>query len=147
MNWKETRKKAKAINFVYLYCMWWKKFKIYARDNYGVNVTDDEAQASREAFFELYPGFPKWHERQRRFAQINGYVRSLSGRKRRLPAAAGGRDTPERREAQRQAINSPVQSFANELNLRSEEHTSELQSLMRSSYAVFCLQKKTTKST
>src|SRR3546814_8190277 len=26
--------------------------------------------------------------------------------------------------------------------LRSEEHTSELQSLMRSSYAVFCLQKK-----
>src|SRR3546814_7289714 len=28
--------------------------------------------------------------------------------------------------------------------LRSEEHTSELQSLMRTSYAVFCLQKKTT---
>src|SRR3546814_19221927 len=27
---------------------------------------------------------------------------------------------------------------------RSEEHTSELQSLMRSSYAVFCLKKKTT---
>src|SRR3546814_9917634 len=27
--------------------------------------------------------------------------------------------------------------------LRSEEHTSELQSLMRTSYAVFCLQKKT----
>lgn len=117
MNWKETRKKAKAINFGYLYGMWWKKFKIYARDNYGVDVTDDEAQASREAFFELYPGFPKWHEKQRRFAQVNGYVRSLSGRKRRLPAATGGRDTPERREAQRQAINSPVQSFANELNL------------------------------
>src|SRR3546814_7045034 len=30
---------------------------------------------------------------------------------------------------------------------RSEEHTSELQSLMRSSYAVFCLKKKTTKQT
>src|SRR3546814_6779523 len=28
---------------------------------------------------------------------------------------------------------------------RSEEHTSELQSLMRISYAVFCLQKKNTK--
>src|SRR3546814_6968294 len=27
---------------------------------------------------------------------------------------------------------------------RSEEHTSELQSLMRNSYAVFCLEKKTT---
>src|SRR3546814_8917297 len=29
---------------------------------------------------------------------------------------------------------------------RSEEHTSELQSLMRSSYAVFCLQKKKTQN-
>src|SRR3546814_8674623 len=33
--------------------------------------------------------------------------------------------------------------FAGELN-RSEEHTSELQSLMRISYAVFCLKKKKT---
>src|SRR3546814_2631235 len=31
--------------------------------------------------------------------------------------------------------------------LRSEEHTSELQSLMRISYAVFCLKKKRTKRT
>src|SRR3546814_4672458 len=30
---------------------------------------------------------------------------------------------------------------------RSEEHTSELQSLMRISYAVFCLKKKTTRKT
>src|SRR3546814_1664965 len=30
---------------------------------------------------------------------------------------------------------------------RSEEHTSELQSLMRISYAVFCLKKKTTHTT
>src|SRR3546814_7925277 len=30
---------------------------------------------------------------------------------------------------------------------RSEEHTSELQSLMRISYAVFCLKKKTTQTT
>src|SRR3546814_15422877 len=30
---------------------------------------------------------------------------------------------------------------------RSEEHTSELQSLMRISYAVFCLKKKTTSKT
>src|SRR3546814_9746043 len=31
---------------------------------------------------------------------------------------------------------------ANDCSLRSEEHTSELQSLMRISYAVFCLKKK-----
>src|SRR3546814_1263544 len=33
-------------------------------------------------------------------------------------------------------------SIARERELRSEEHTSELQSLMRISYAVFCLKKK-----
>src|SRR3546814_9561218 len=32
-------------------------------------------------------------------------------------------------------------------SIRSEEHTSELQSLMRISYAVFCLKKKTTNTT
>src|SRR3546814_4435864 len=32
--------------------------------------------------------------------------------------------------------------FGNAQHLRSEEHTSELQSLMRISYAVFCLKKK-----
>src|SRR3546814_1284159 len=34
-----------------------------------------------------------------------------------------------------------------ETGARSEEHTSELQSLMRISYAVFCLKKKTNKTT
>src|SRR3546814_5008463 len=36
--------------------------------------------------------------------------------------------------------NAAIAAFA---ALRSEEHTSELQSLMRTSYAVFCLTKKT----
>src|SRR3546814_6538809 len=36
--------------------------------------------------------------------------------------------------------------FERHLERRSEEHTSELQSLMRISYAVFCLKKKTTKT-
>src|SRR5690606_19881442 len=115
--WKEMRKKAKAVNFGYLYGMWWKKFKIYARDNYGVTLDDKQARASREFYFATFRDLEAWHERQRRFARRNGYVRTLSGRKRRLPAAMLAEDTPERREAERQAINSPVQSFANELNL------------------------------
>src|SRR3546814_4662656 len=41
-----------------------------------------------------------------------------------------------------------VSSIANQLKTdRSEEHTSELQSLMRISYAVFCLKKKNKKIT
>lgn len=115
--WKELRKKAKAVNFGYLYGMWWKKFKIYARDNYDVILTDEDAEESRVFFFDLWSDLPRWHKRQREFARRNGYVRTLSGRKRRLPAALSMEDTPERREAERQAINSPVQSFANEINL------------------------------
>src|SRR3546814_10711457 len=44
----------------------------------------------------------------------------------------------------------PGESFANDRRLfreRSEAHTSELQSLMRISYAVFCLKKKKTDTT
>src|SRR3546814_10907801 len=41
---------------------------------------------------------------------------------------------------QAQSINL-LQDLQQELGLRSEEHTSELQSLMRISYAVFCLKK------
>src|SRR3546814_9608472 len=41
-----------------------------------------------------------------------------------------------------EAVVSAISSLPFPLNLRSEEHTSELQSLMRISYAVFCLKKK-----
>lgn len=114
--WKELRKKAKAVAFGYLYGMWWKKFKIYARDKYDVILTDKQAEESRNSYFSLYRDLPDWHNRQRKFARRNGYVRTLSGRKRRLPAAMSQEDSFERGEAERQAINSPVQSFANELN-------------------------------
>src|SRR3546814_4447570 len=54
--------------------------------------------------------------------------------------------------ASKAAVRNLARSWAEDLKgtgirvnvLRSEEHTSELQSLMRSSYAVFCLKKKTT---
>lgn len=115
--WKEVRKRAKAINFGYAYGMWWRKFIIYARDNYGVDVTELQAQESRKSYFELYARLPKWHSKQRAFAHTHGYVRSLAGRRRRLPLAMSSEDTPERREAERQSINSPVQSFASDLNL------------------------------
>src|SRR3546814_10368319 len=39
-------------------------------------------------------------------------------------------------------VGEAMASLANALEGRSEEHTSELQSLMRISYAVFCLKKK-----
>lgn len=115
--WKEIRKKAKAVNFGFLFSMWWKKFIIYARDNYDVIVSEKEAQEARESFFDLYPAFTVWHRKQIQFVKRHGYVRSLVGRKRRLPAALGHKDTFESKEAQRMAINSPVQSYASDHNL------------------------------
>src|SRR3546814_4815265 len=50
------------------------------------------------------------------------------------PAVAGGRSLRQHRERRQGAAQEK----------RSEEHTSELQSLMRISYAVFCLKKKNT---
>ena len=126
---KEERKKGKAINFGFVYGMGWKKFMDYARDNYGVTFTPAEAKRIRKAFFRLYSGLPGWHTRQREFANRNGYVRSIIGRKRRLPDAMlqgsphrsfGGERSREdmlKAEAERQAINSPVQSLASDLNL------------------------------
>src|SRR3546814_5922821 len=48
-------------------------------------------------------------------------------------------------ESQRLTIEHVVRACAGDAErIRSEEHTSELQSLMRISYAVFCLKKKNT---
>src|SRR3546814_4702329 len=44
----------------------------------------------------------------------------------------------------REALPPPIHLRRVDQRIRSEEHTSELQSLMRISYAVFCLKKKTT---
>src|SRR3546814_3059201 len=55
------------------------------------------------------------------------------------------RGKPDWRFSRRQiSSNSDVDRAFEELDRRSEEHTSELQSLMRISYAVFCLKKKNT---
>ena len=115
--WKERRKKAKAVNFGYLFGMWWKKFILYARDNYDLNISEEEAQESREDFFNTFTYLERWHKRQKSFAKRNGYVRSLSGRKRRLPDAQRGDRSFECMEAERQSVNSPVQGFACDINL------------------------------
>src|SRR3546814_4968745 len=57
-------------------------------------------------------------------------------------------DASRSRSAATTAASSPVRSARLvRASSRSEEHTSELQSLMRISYAVFCLKKKTTTKT
>lgn len=107
---KEERKMAKAVNFGLLYGMGWPKLIIYARDNYGVDMTPQQAQAFRARYFETYSALLTWHERQRRCVRAFSEVSSLSGRVRHLPGINSS-EKGVRAEAERQGINSPVQGF------------------------------------
>ena len=113
---KEERKRAKAVNFGFLYGMYPKKFQQYAKVNYGIDLTLSEAEVARERFFKTYPDLLPWHERQRKRVHQFQEVSSPLGRVRHLPDIAS-RDNGVRMEAERQAINSPVQATASDLTL------------------------------
>src|SRR3546814_2893386 len=74
-------------------------------------------------------------------------LRALGGEAQRARAAdAAARARDDRDLAVQCAHHAPPEIVAPPSHtMRSEEHTSELQSLMRISYAVFCLKKKTQK--
>src|SRR3546814_3271106 len=83
-----------------------------------------------------------------------GQPRIASGAQRHLGIGIGGPCLHDRHLAQVDLVEGPLfavpafaalghlEAEAHAAKVRSEEHTSELQSLMRISYAVFCLKKK-----
>src|SRR3546814_7125458 len=115
-----------------------------ARHGVELVSTGGTAKALRDAGFDV-----------RDISDLTGFPEMMDGRVKTLhPKVHGGllavRDNPEHVAAMRAhdigAIDLVVVNlypFAQTV-ARSEEHTSELQSLMRISYAVFCLQKKKT---
>src|SRR3546814_7268921 len=79
-------------------------------------------------------------------------LQNQSGNRHRHLLLREGYDTPHGRaqgvlQVCSQSCRTPCRVVARCCLRRSEEHTSELQSLMRISYAVFCLKKKTNKQT
>jgi len=113
---KVQRKKAKAVNFGFAYGMGAKKFVQTAFEKYELHFTLDEAQGIRRQFFERFSGLLPWHARQRRLVHEYARVQSPIGRVRHLPDIRS-QDPNVVAEAERQAINSPVQSFASDMNL------------------------------
>lgn len=112
---KEIRKKVgKPVNFGFLYGMGATKFQTTAFENYGSRFTMEEAQAARRAYFELFPGLLPWHAKMRRLVNQFGRVVSPLGRIRHLPDVYSP-DKGVKAEAERQAINSPVQGFGSDL--------------------------------
>lgn len=108
--WKEARKKAKGINFGFVFGQKPPGFINYAKAKYGFEPTLQEATTFHDTFFNLYASLPQWHERQKHLARTDGFVRSMSGRKRRLPGIYSS-DRQIVSECERQAINSPIQGF------------------------------------
>lgn len=110
----EEREEAKPVNFGFLYGMSAGTFVTTAWNNYGVEVTEDESIAFRKAFFTQFPALREWHNRQKRLARKYKRVESPIGRVRHLPDIMSN-DRGVRNEAERQAINSPVQSLASDM--------------------------------
>src|SRR3546814_3179109 len=101
--------------------------------------------------------FRSWRRNRPRDRRPSGGLRALSRRTGRVGPAdrpavpvgeirfrgrAGGGDGPRRTAYPRRRRARPCRRLCVLRRQRSEEHTSELQSLMRISYAVFCLKKK-----
>lgn len=114
----EDRKKAKAVNFGFVYGMGWRKFIQTAKEKYELDFSESEAMLVRKLFFEQFRGLFPWHARQRRLVEQYGRVQSPLGRIRNLPDIYSG-EPGVRAEAERQAINSPVQSFASDMTMLS----------------------------
>lgn len=116
---KDMRQKAKPVNFGFVYGMQAKSFVTYAKDNYGVDFTLEEAENVRKNFFAYPTGYyklPEYHSRMIGLARRYGHIRTPLGRVRRLPAIHSN-EYMLRGDAERQAINTPVQSFSSDLAL------------------------------
>jgi DNA polymerase I-like protein with 3'-5' exonuclease and polymerase domains len=111
---KVARQNGKAGNFGLLYGMGAKGYKIYARDSYGVVLTDSEAEAARDDFFSLYQGLVTWHTKYKAIAKRSGAIISPLGRVRHLPLVNSS-DQEAVATALRQSINAPVQSTLSDL--------------------------------
>lgn len=118
---KEERTRGKAINFGFMFGMWWYSFIAYAKKQYGVDFTDSEAKAAYDGYFQQFPNIRPYHERQIEYAHRHGYVQTLTGRKRRLPRLLdvpiirNGKRPGWQGHLERIAINAPVQGFDAEL--------------------------------
>lgn len=115
--WKNRRKQAKQIAFGIIYGIQAKLLSQKLSDpKEGIIVTPKEAQAELDSFFHEHPKIKKYMQSQERFLKKHGYVKSLFGRKRRLPQVYSD-DGGEAAYAVRLSVNMPCQSAASDMTL------------------------------
>ena len=74
-------------------------------------ITRTEARQLIDGYFETYPGVRAFMDKCIRMARENGYVETMYGRRRHLPDIIS-RNSVVRGNAERNAINSPIQGSA-----------------------------------
>lgn len=109
---KQERQLAKAVNFGLLYGQGAKGLKDYASSSYGVEISESEAKAYREAWFKAYPAFATWHYTARIRAETLMAVTTPLGRKRCFSASQEGDYLSATK-----AYNTPIQGGAAEVML------------------------------
>ena len=106
-----TKDQRTAAKFVVFGLMYGRGAKSVAEQ---VGITEEEAQAIINQFFEKYPDARLWLEATKEFCKRNGYVVQQFGRIRRLSTVFSS-DKEQRAEALRQAVNMPIQGGAADL--------------------------------
>ena len=101
---KDERQQAKAVNFGLTFGMGAKGLQSYARNSYGVEMTEHQAETFRNRFFEAYKGIAEWHGKVRN--NPSRVTRTLGGR-RRLWVAEVAKLTAR--------LNTPVQGSAGDI--------------------------------
>lgn len=105
---KEMRRRAKTINFGV----------IYGQSPFGLasqlNISQKEAKAFIESYFERYQGVKRWLAQAVKEAEKTGYASTLFGRIRPIPELKSSA-RPVRSFGERTAINTPVQGTAADL--------------------------------
>ncbi len=86
---KDDRQLAKAVNFGLLYGQSPGGLIKYARTNYGVTLSQEQARRIHQRFFDAYSGLRVWHRNCHATATTATEVRTVSGRRRLLPQGPG----------------------------------------------------------
>jgi DNA polymerase-1 len=84
------RQCGKVVNLSSQYRVGWKKLKQIADVDYGIVLSDEEAQRIQRVYLSTYPGIQRYWAVQIQSAQAKGYVETIPGRRVRVIGQWGG---------------------------------------------------------
>lgn len=115
--WSRRRKQAKQLAFGLIYGIGPGLLAEKLSDpKAGIIVSKEEAKIQMDEYFSEHPALHRFKEKQERFLRKHGYVKSLFGRKRRLPQIYSN-NNDEVAYAIRLTLNMPCQSAASDMCL------------------------------